>query len=819
MRPLHACAPLALVLGFVLTPATDLCAQGWSRDCDTPGFGVGGRVFALGTWHNELIAGTYHVVTQDGATLRYVGRFDGVRWRALGDGVSGPVRAIAAFQGDLYIGGQFTVSGTTPVARVARWNGAAWQQVGAGLDGTVWDLCEHQGELYAVGEFGMSGTQPVGQVARFDGTAWRPVGTATYTGLGTPAVYCAVSDGTDLFVGGSFTAIQGVPASHVARWNGTGWQNLAGGVNNFGYGTVRDLAVHQGRLVAAGAFGTAGGVTASDVAAWNGTAWASLGPALSNLTYGSDARSLCVFGGDLYVGGSFNVLGATTPVERIVRYDGTTLLPVGGAVDAEVNPATIFAMVAWNGRLYCGGEFQGVVQPGAPPSPAIACNHIASFDGTAWANLGRFDLGLESDARSLGWWQGRRVVGGRMGYAGAANATGLALSGPEGWLDIGSFDGVVWDIVEHQGDLWVVGDFTRVDGLTVNGVARYDGVQWHALANGPNLYGCYAIAVYQGQVHVGSIGSPQRWTGSAWQSFGTPIYGAILALHVHNGLLYIGGDTPFTTGSPNLFQWDGTTLSIVGGGTNDMVEALGSYGTDLVVGGRFSQAGSVAANLIARWNGTSFQPIGSGITGSTVAGITTFQGELIAGGDLHVNGADYVARFDGAQWHALPGGSPSGFAPGLLADDARGELHVAGWFNAAGGLPAENYAIWHARLPWRDVGLGLASARRPPFLGVASTFAAGEPLHLDVSSLEEGTLFLFVMGTQRVDLPLFGGTLVPSGDMGVYPALADAIGAARFTLAWPALPSGFAMHAQAWCLDTSMPAWLSATNGVSLQQP
>jgi len=52
-----------------------------------------------------------------------------VRWRALGSGVDGPVRAILEFQGDLYVGGEFGWSGSTPVANVARWDGSAWRRL------------------------------------------------------------------------------------------------------------------------------------------------------------------------------------------------------------------------------------------------------------------------------------------------------------------------------------------------------------------------------------------------------------------------------------------------------------------------------------------------------------------------------------------------------------------------------------------------------------------------------------------------------------------------------------------------------------------
>lgn len=809
------------VLCILALTAGPTAQSGWSRDCDTPGLGVGGRVFAVGTWNNELIAGTYRTPSQDGVTIPHIGRYDGVRWRPLGAGVDDAVRAICEFQGELYIAGEFRWSGSTATVGVARWDGSAWRPVGAGLDGRVWALCEHQGQLIAVGEFQRSGTRVVGSIARYDGVAWQSVGNASYANLGVPAVYCALSDGPNLYVGGEFTAIDGVAASHLARWNGSGWSGVGGGLNSFGYGAVRALASYRGRLIVGGAFGVAGSVTVDDVAAWDGQNWSRLGPDLSNQVYGSDVRSLKVYGSDLYIGGSFNVLGGATPVHRIVRYDGQALHPVGGATHAEANPATIFAMTEWGGELYCGGEFEGVLQPGTSSGPSTAVYHIASFDGARWARLGSGDWGLNAEAKTLGWWRGRRVIGGRMTFAGDAMVTGLGVFDGQSWHGLSTFDGVVWDMVEHLGDLWVVGEFRTVNGLTVNGVARYDGTQWHSLAGGPNLSGCYGIAVYQGRIHVGTVGSPVVWTGTAWQRFAPNVFGTITDLHVHNGLLYLGGSTPFTTGSPNLFQWDGSTLSVVGGGTNGSVEALGSFGPDLVVGGRFTAAGGQAMQHITLWDGQSFRAIGGGLAGSTVADFEVFQGQLVACGDIRLPGGrgDYVVRFDGRSWQGMPGGSPDGFVSALLADDQRGELHVAGWYHSVGGLPSPNYSIWHARLPWQDVGLGLTSGRRAPFLQAFGEFTAGDTLHLTVSSAPESAQVGIVFGTRRVDSPLLGGTLVPNGDLAFVARQTDVVGVARLDLTWMQLTPGFEVHTQAWCLDASMPMGVSSTNGVTLRQP
>ena len=78
-------------------------------------------------------------------------------------------------------------------------------------------------------------------------------------------VYSVVQSGTNLFIGGAFTAVGTVLASNVAKWNGTTWSALGTGVN--GFVSVSALAIgNNGELYAGGRFSQAGGVPAQYVA-------------------------------------------------------------------------------------------------------------------------------------------------------------------------------------------------------------------------------------------------------------------------------------------------------------------------------------------------------------------------------------------------------------------------------------------------------------------------------------------------------------------------------------------------------------------------
>jgi hypothetical protein len=123
------------------------------------------------------------------------------------------------------------------------------------------------------------------------------------------------------------------------------------------------------------------------------------------------------------------------------------------------------------------------------------------------------------------------------------------------------------------------------------------------------------------------------------------------------------------------------------------VNTLASFAGDLVAGGIFTQAGGVAANRLARWNGSSWSAF-PGITGQEVTKLAVFGGELYASGNPLLSPASqYLARWDGAHWQPLGGGITSPAAV-LIPDEAAGKLYVGGFFHGAGGQPGWNFARW-----------------------------------------------------------------------------------------------------------------------------
>ncbi len=266
--------------------------------------------------------------------------------------------------------------------------------------------------------------------------------------------------------------------------------------------------------------------------------------------------------------------------------------------------------------------------------------------------------------------------------------------------------------------------------MTVNFVARWNGSAWSALGSGIytfNALPIYAFAVLPGGDLIAGGGFTiagnvmayrvARWDGAAWSSLGTgisnmsPYSPAVLALAVlPDGDLVVGGEFTSIGGVPvnYIARWNGSSWSALGSGMNPHgpVRALAVLPNgDLVAGGAFSTAGGVPVNYVARWNGLEWSPLGSGMNaGGYVNALAVLpNGDLVAGGQFGTAGGqlvNYIARWNGSAWSAL-GTGMDGYV-NALAVLPSGDLVAGGRFGTAGGayqtsaIARWNGAAWSA---------------------------------------------------------------------------------------------------------------------------
>jgi len=113
-------------------------------------------------------------------------RWDGATWTPLATEISDRVHDMVVFEDELYLGGEFFEIDGATFNKVARWNGQAWQGLGEGIEpdhypAKVTAMAEFDGDLYMVGDFIRAGGVPSYRFARWKGavTAAPPIASAS----------------------------------------------------------------------------------------------------------------------------------------------------------------------------------------------------------------------------------------------------------------------------------------------------------------------------------------------------------------------------------------------------------------------------------------------------------------------------------------------------------------------------------------------------------------------------------------------------------------------------------------------------------------
>jgi hypothetical protein len=424
---------------------------------------------------------------------------------------------------------------------------------------------------------------------------------------------------------------------------------------------------------------------------WNTTAPLVGDPGLDGPVY-----AMTVFddgtGTALYAAGIFPT-GASSSSNGVAKWDGSTWTPIGNGqfYGDWVNTLAVFDD-GTGPALYAGGLIKSI--------GGVFTNAIAKWDGSKWSRLGS-GSGIRSPHNS---------------------STVLSLA----VFDDGSGPA-----------LYVGGNFVHAGGLVANNIAKWDGSTWSTLDNGiPGFVTALGVfddgagpALYAGGLLFDNSGTPTngivKWDGSSFATVGGGMTGTIAVPRVLDFEVFDDGSRPalyagglFTTAggveASSIAKWDGSTWSALGNVVNRFrLYALTVFddgsGPALYAGGERISSGDTVNNSIARWDGSSWSAMGTGINGSgallslQVNALTVFDdgtgpslftggifleaggatsnfiaewtgcADIVPGdvnGDSLVNGADLASLLTG--WGACP---PSGACP----DD----LNKDGFVNAA----------------------------------------------------------------------------------------------------------------------------------------
>ncbi|MBN8644974.1 MAG: hypothetical protein J0L61_06995 [Planctomycetes bacterium] len=698
------------------------CVARWDGSAWSPmGTGMSGGlrpvVSALAAWDpdglgpaREQLIAAGKFTSAGGVAVTNIARFDGLVWQPLGAGLAGNgVYALATFDRDgdsgpelpqLIAGGEFNLPGSPTVGpNIAAWNGLLWQPLAGSADAPVRALASFDVDggpgpappiLVAGGDFSTIGSAPFARVAGWTGSAWLPIGSgfdAPVRALSVQRDPSAAPEAYRLFAGGDFANSGQVAASRLASWNGSSWNAMGPGAS----ATVRSLTPFDPdttlgplpeSLIIGGDFDAAGGLGVGNIVSWTDGFWRLLGSGLNGPIWCMTSHDPDADTGPLppllIAGGDFTT--ATVPTaNRVASWDGLEWKALGGGLDGQVSAAASVDPDGAAGpalpQLFVGGAFTA--------ASGITINRIARWDGAAWQSLGT----------------------GIPGSPGTTFVRAMIPWDPDGPGPLSA-------------SLVAGGSFSTAGGVSAGNIARWDGSSWLAFGAGMNS-AVYALTVFDPD---GSGAEPERL--------------------VAGGNFTVAGGS----NAQGVAQWVNGAWQPLGSGTNNIVLALLPFDADqsgpglskLIAAGGFTNAGGAAALRVASWDGTAWQPVGGGMNLFNVGGLGSFDPDgsgaqtplLIAGGSFtHAEGRPmgHLAKWDGSSWQSFGVGMSNQVnAVAVFDPDGAGaapsRLCVGGYFVTADGTPSPYLAQWGRNsVLWADSTSGALHDNARWVCGVAPT--------------------------------------------------------------------------------------------------
>ncbi len=304
-----------------------------------------------------LIGGNFEVVdsTKVENILQYDRQistsFNGGVTQAVGTNYNSQVKCMKVIGNSLYVGGAFINAGTKAVNSICKWSNGEWLSLAGGMkpysskyEPVVYDIAEGPNNtVFAAGTFKhVSDTIRCSGLAQWDGVSWKGIGVDTRDSIGS--VSCVVVHESDVYIAGSFHTRGAKVVNSVARWDGSQWTDLDGGIVGDGY--INSMAWVNDRLIVAGSFSAIGDVAASNIAAWNAKTkrWTNLGDGING-----EVKQVFVFHDSVFCSGVFTRAGdivctniavwsdqLASPVSENV-YEDTALLASPNPCSARVH--------------------------------------------------------------------------------------------------------------------------------------------------------------------------------------------------------------------------------------------------------------------------------------------------------------------------------------------------------------------------------------------------------------------------------------------------------------------------------------------------
>jgi hypothetical protein len=326
---------------------------------------------------------------------------------------------------------------------------------------------------------------------------------------------------------------------------------------------------------------------------------------------------------NLFIGGRFRFAGGDT-MNGVTQWDGNQFSPLGTGLDdcQGIQCDKPGKMINYKGELYISSAHNTI--------SGIPANGIARWDGTNWNSLG------------------------------------------SGLQKIDSTYGLAFRIIKYQSELYVFGIFDLAGGIPVNGMAKWDGNQWHSIPEPdplPVFWLPHEAIVFEGDLYVGgnfyfNLGSNEihediiKFNGEEWEYTGLNYNGfssEIVSFEVYKGELYAGGLIAKDDGNPGngILKLEGDNFVDVGGSFpeyNDQISDLMVFNDKLYAFGVFESVGTdkIPTSSIAAWDGTTWYGVND-VFDNRISHAAIYNGELVIGGAFWTISGDSISYL--AKWN------------------------------------------------------------------------------------------------------------------------------------------------------------------------
>jgi hypothetical protein len=322
-------------------------------------------VVTLATAPDDTVYAAGRFKTIGGKQISSLAQLTNTGWQEVPGAISGDIAEIVFdSNGHAYMGGSFTVASSTQnISNLAIWDGVDWSGFSAAVPGQITAMAiDANDTLYVAAHAPNANTSTVYE---WTGSAWQQLGDAFDDYVQTMQVL----PGGDLYAAGSFDGdiTATTTLSKIARWDGSAWVGVGGGINEFG--RISASTVWDGKLVVVGQFDEVGSAAAGSIAIWDGSTWDTLGGGLpSRFPNGPPPTVMAVTSkaNGLFVSGTFPQID-TVPAKYVAWWDGQDWHALGDGLSDFAQALTVSDY-----RLFVGGPF---TEAGGHPS-----YHIGEWD-------------------------------------------------------------------------------------------------------------------------------------------------------------------------------------------------------------------------------------------------------------------------------------------------------------------------------------------------------------------------------------------------------------------------------------------------------